>query len=113
MENIMKKTFNASEHTPTNPRNNCLCDSGTPCYYHIKKQAWFSKYKDEQIFPTVWSYALLPSTPTASFENMLMVLCQFGVNTFKQEFSKMSPEKQEELNEEWQFTNKSLRESFE
>jgi hypothetical protein len=61
-----KKTFNADEHTPKNPRNNCVCDGGMPCYYHIKKGAWFNKHDNEQINPLVWSYAILPCTLTAS-----------------------------------------------
>lgn len=107
------KTYNTNDKAPTNPRNNCICDSGIPCYYHVKKGAWYNKSNNEQIFPVVWSYALLPSTPTASFDNLFLVLCQFGENTFKQEFAKLAPDKQRELFDEWQFTKESLTSQFE
>lgn len=102
------KIYNANKETPKNPRNNCLCDINTPCYFHIKKGKWYSKYTEEEIIPVMWSYAILPNTPTASFENMLVTLTQLGEQVFKQEFAKLSPDKQKEIFDEWQYTKKTI-----
>jgi len=104
--------YNTNEKVPTNPRNNCICDSGISCYYHVRDKVWYNKDKKE-IAPVVWQYAILPSTMTASFENILLVLVNFGDNTFKQDFNSLDADKQQELFDELMFTKGTIEEHFE
>lgn len=111
------KIKNTNELVPSNPRNNCLCDTdaiqgGIPCYYHVKKGLWFSKEDNEPINPKTWQYAILPWTQSASFENMLLTLVQFGLNTFKQEFNKLKPDKQKEIFDEWTLIKEKIKDEF-
>ena len=105
------KTFDKTI-TPTNKRNNCLCD-GKACYYHVDKDAWFDKLTNEQIEPETWSYAILPFTMTATLENFLLTLIQFGENTARQDFAQLSPEKQVDVHDELRLTIKTIKDNYE
>jgi len=106
------KTFNAKEFTPENKRNNCICDSGIPCYYHLEKGVWFNKHTNEEISPIVWSYAIIPVTQTATLENFLLTLIQFGDNTARQDFAQLEPDKQEDAYNELTWMTQTIMDRF-